>query len=280
MMKTLFHYFLFVMLLCAGVSGALGQQVLDVPVHSAAMNRDIDNVVILPKSYDGHKRYPVLFLLHGYNMKPADWLAVRDDLPQLAEHYGMLLVCPNGANSWYIDSAEAPESMYETYVVSELVPYVDAHYATLPDREHRAVAGLSMGGHGALWLAIRHQSVFSACGSMSGAVDLLPFPNRWGADKVLGDFHEHRARWSEFSVCHLVPLIRSGLSIILDCGTADFFHETNEQLHHALLKQNVPHVYISAPGSHNRAYWNQSLLFQLLFFAEHFRRQNAPASAK
>ncbi|WP_242499227.1 alpha/beta hydrolase family protein [Flavobacterium sp. 140616W15] len=68
---------------------------------------------------------------------------------------------------------------YETYVIDELVPFIDKNYKTITSREGRAISGLSMGGHGALYLSFKHQEVFGAAGSMSGGVDFRPFPEKW-----------------------------------------------------------------------------------------------------
>lgn len=76
---------------------------------------------------------------------------------------------PDGANSWYWDSPLDPASQFETFVAQELPDWIDARYLTIPSREGRAVTGLSMGGHGALWVALRHKDRFGAAGSTSGA---------------------------------------------------------------------------------------------------------------
>lgn len=276
---TKIQHLITLFILCVGMSLAWAQQILHVPIHSEAMQREIQNMIILPAGYDGEKPYPVVYLLNGHNMPHTDWLRIRNDLPELAEKHGVIIVCPSGANSWYFDSPENPTSRYETYVARELVQYIDKHYATKPDRAHRAIAGLSMGGHGALWLAINHQDTYSACGSMSGAVNILPFPNKWNLQDVLGDYHTHTKQWEEHTVCHRTHLIKPGLAIIFDCGTEDFFHEVNEQFHRALLEQGIPHDYTARPGAHNGAYWRNAILYHLLFFTEHFKKQDtAPKS--
>ena len=98
----------------------------------------------------------------------------------MADTYGVIIVMPDGGfDSWYYDSPVEPTYRYETFVARELVEYIDSHYRTKAEPSARAIAGLSMGGHGALYLAIRHQNVFGAAGSLSGGVDIRPFPDNW-----------------------------------------------------------------------------------------------------
>lgn len=159
---------------------SFAQRVDTVRIYSPLMKKDIPNLVILPEGYDKGAKYPVLYLLHGYSANYRTWLdEIRPDLPQLAGEYGMIIVCPNGENSWYFDSTVKKGSMFETYITKELVNYIDAHYRTLPTRDKRAITGFSMGGHGAMYLAIRHQDLFGACGATSGGVDIRPFPDEW-----------------------------------------------------------------------------------------------------
>ena len=261
---------LLLLLFCRVAAGAV-QQVEDVAVPSAAMERAVHSLVMLPEGYDGQKCYPVVFLLHGWNMKCHEWLRVQRDLPKLATEHGLILVCPDAANSWYWDSPVNPSLRYETFVACELPEYVRSHYKTIDSPRARAVTGLSMGGHGALWLAIRHQDVFGACGAMSGAVDIRPFPNRWNIADALGPFEDNPERWAAHTVMTQLHLIRPGLSIIIDCGTEDFFHEVNATLHRELLARKVPHDSISRPGAHNARSWRNAILYQLLFFSELFR---------
>ena len=121
----------------------------------------------------------MLYLLHGYSGRYDSWVSLKPTLPQDATRLGMIVVCPDGQNSWYWDSPIDPKFQFETYVSKELVQYIDQNYKTITSPKGRAITGLSMGGHGGLWLGINHPDVFGACGSMSGGVDIRPFPNNW-----------------------------------------------------------------------------------------------------
>lgn len=246
-----------------------------VSVYSPSMHRTIDNLVILPDNYraDADTTYPVLYLLHGHGGNYRSWLGLKPELPRLATEKGIIFVCPDGGKSWYWDSPADPTLRYETYVSRELVEYIDRHYATRKTPEGRAVAGFSMGGHGALWLAIRHPDTFGACGSMSGGVDIRPFPDNWDMKKSLGSYREYPERWDRHTVINLLPQIRPGApAILFDCGTDDFFYRVNENLHKKMLELKIPHDYISRPGGHTATYWNNAIEYQLVFFDRFFRK--------
>jgi S-formylglutathione hydrolase FrmB len=220
---------------CADISA---KQADTIEVFSPSMNVSIKNVVILPAGYESLTNVPVLYLLHGYGGNYKSWLQVKPELPDLATQYGIIIVCPDGKNSWYWDSPVNPKVRYETYVSGELVNYMDKNYKTRRDKSGRAVTGLSMGGHGGLWLGIRHPSVFGACGATSGGVDIRPFPDNWEMKNALGNYNENSDRWDNHTVIRQLHLVKPGLAIIIDCGTEDFFYEVNERLHREMLYHN------------------------------------------
>lgn len=253
-----------------------------VETYSNSMKKVIKAVIITPDGYDDSEALPVLYLLHGYSGNYADWVKLAKDLPAYADQYNLIIVCPDGGfGSWYFDSPEDPAFRYETYVAKELVSWVDKEYKTLARPEGRAITGLSMGGHGALYLAFRNQDVFGAAGSMSGGVDIRPFPNNWDLSKRLGSYAENPAAWDENTVVNMVHLLRpGGLALIIDCGTHDFFYEVNRKLHQELKYRNIPHDFISRPGAHNWEYWQNAVKYQLLFFHEFFRSKETAAAVK
>ena len=245
-----------------------------VKVMSAKMGRNIKNVVVVPEQYlmgDQDRRYPVLYLLHGADGCYSDW-SKKANLEELATKHGIIIVCPDGQDSWYFDSPIDPKMQFETYVSKELVAYVDEHYRTIANSLMRAVTGLSMGGHGGLWLGFRHPDVFHSCGSMSGGVDITKFPNRWKLDRRLGKYETNKKRWADHAVINLVPTLKPGQNIIIDDGYSDFFYQVNLNLHQALLTQKIPHDFIIRPGKHSWNYWVNSLDYQMLFFEKAFQK--------
>ncbi|WP_231459778.1 alpha/beta hydrolase family protein [Pedobacter sp. Leaf132] len=245
--------------------------------RSNAMKKDIKAAVVKPNGYSNGTKYPVLYLLHGAGGKFSDWIINtpnKETVKNLSDQHNIIVVCPDGGvTSWYFDIPEDAKYKYETYVATELVNYVDANYSTIQDRTGRAITGLSMGGHGGLYLAFRHQDIFGACGSMSGGVDIRPFPENWDLYKRLGKYSEHPERWEANTVVNLTHLLTPNkLAIIIDCGTGDFFYKVNVALHDKLLDRNIPHDFITRPGVHNFEYWGNAVVYQALFFSRYFEK--------
>lgn len=245
----------------------------DVKVFSESMNKEIPVMVLLPDSYDSGKSFPVVYLLHGHGDDYTAW-TVKSDVEVLADLYDVLIVMPDGGvDSWYFDSKFVKDYQYETFVSSELVSYVDNNYRTIKDRSARAITGLSMGGHGAMHTAIKHQDVFGSVGSTSGGVDIRPFPDNWNIAGRLGSYHNYPENWEQATVINMTDLLSpDSLNIIIDCGFDDFFYEVNCNLHKKLLKSGIPHDFYTRPGRHNWKYWNNSIKYQMLFFSNCFSK--------
>lgn len=283
----------------ASAPRAATHQVDTVTIWSQSMQKPIKNVVILPTEYDPNtpQDWPVVYLLHGFRGRYDTWInKAQPDLPAAASRMGEIIVCPDGGfSSWYWDSPIDSTMRYETYITQELIAAIDSLYQTRPSREGRAITGYSMGGHGALYLALRHPDIFGACGSMSGGVALIPFPKNWDIEKRIGPYQENPQRWEEYSVMgqlwRAVPFndrsrevaglpsvdpsseLQAGqLAIFIDCGTEDYFYNVNMRLHEELLYRNVPHEFIIRPGRHTHEYWRHAIEFHLLFFRDFFNR--------
>lgn len=253
---------------------------LDVP--SAAMKRSLRAAVVLPESYAKTKAaYPVLYLLHGGGGQFSDWLKQTPDkqlLHKLADQYNLLIVTPEGERlGGYLDSPVLSENRFETYVAKEVIEKIDATYRTIRDRKGRVITGLSMGGHGALYLATRHPDLYCAAGSMSGALDLNyktwrlnpEFETRIepGFARILGKLGSTPDYYAANSVVNLVDKMKAnGLKLIIDCGVDDFLIEPNRELHRRLVYAKVEHDYTERPGAHTWEYWQNSLPYHVLFF--------------
>ncbi|MFP4090704.1 MAG: alpha/beta hydrolase [Cyclobacteriaceae bacterium] len=255
----------------------LASRIDTVSIYSEAMRKEISALVITPDTYQqSEESYPVVYLLHGHSDSYTGWASKAPVTPELADRHQLIIVLPDGGyNSWYIDSPVDEDSQYETHVAKEVVRFVDANYRTLADRSARAISGLSMGGHGGLFLGIRHQDVFGAAGSMSGGVDLSYDIHRWEIDEKLGPYRKFPDRWDSLSVVNMVDQIVPGnLKLIVDCGIDDFFFEINRKLHRRLLEKGIPHDYIERPGRHNWDYWNKAVQYQMLFFSNFFKEND------
>lgn len=254
-----------------------------VEIMSQKMGRKIKTVVIVPEQYSDpdlqEEQYPVLYLLHGAYGCYSDW-PTRTNLDDMASDYSVIIVCPDGQDSWYFDSPIDPKMQFETFISKELVDYVDNNYRTIPTPGMRAITGLSMGGHGALFVGFRHPDVFHSCGSMSGGVNICHFPDNWHIKDRLGEYKSNQQLWKSHSVIGLVENLKPGQNITIDDGVNDIFINENNALHEALLKKGIAHDYTVRPGEHTWSYWTNSLDFQILFFSKCFAKAAKAAKTK
>jgi S-formylglutathione hydrolase FrmB len=247
-----------------------------VETYSDAMHKKIKAVVITPADYEQGKAYPVVYLLHGAGGNYKQFYGVNHDIAALADYYHLMIVCADGGvTSWYFDSPVDPAFKYETYITKELIGFIDKNYKTIKNKTGRAISGLSMGGHGAFYLAIRHQDLFGAVGSMSGGVDIRPFPKNWDMAKRLGSYAENPENWEKNTVTNMLYLLTANsLAITFDCGTDDFFFKVNNELHEKMMERNIPHDFTARPGAHTSQYWANSIMYHLLFFNTYFKKSN------
>ncbi|HLP04331.1 MAG TPA: alpha/beta hydrolase family protein [Paludibacter sp.] len=247
-------------------------QVDTVSVFSTKMKKEIKNVVIVPENYNVKKRYPVVYLLHGYSDNYAKWVKTVPSIKSIATDRQMIIVCPDGGfSSWYFDSPIDPEFQYESYIIQDLLPYIDVHYSTIPDRTGRAITGHSMGGHGALYLAIRNKNLFAHAGSMSGGVDLRTSTKKYDIAKRIGTIEASPSEWDDRSVINMVTSLKNKeLDMIIDCGVDDFFYQINSALHRRLMSLGIDHDYTERPGSHTWEYWTNAIQYQMFFFQDCF----------
>ncbi len=273
--KPILPLILLLLALLSSRSYSVAASVDTVSIYSNAMHKDYKCVVINPDSGKMGKSFPVVYLLHGHSGWYANWLLRVPELKNRADEYQLMIVCPDGGyNSWYLDSPVDSTVKFETYISREVPEYIDAHYNTRKDRKARAITGLSMGGHGGLFIGFRHAEIFGACGSMSGGVDLQPFKKNWQLSEKIGDTIRYAENWEKYSVIHVIETIpKDTLRIIIDCGTEDFFYNVNNALHQKLLKLKIPHDYIERPGRHEWGYWRNAVQYQLLFFKNYFSRE-------
>ncbi|WP_179402223.1 alpha/beta hydrolase [Burkholderia guangdongensis] len=268
------------LLLFASPAWSFQSRVVTIP--SAAMRESFDATVVLPDDYardDRAARYPVVYVLHGSGGSYADWTA-NTRIGALADRYRVILVMPDGGHeSWYIDSPFDSGSRYETYVGNEVVSYVDAHFRTIAAKQDRAITGLSMGGFGALRIALDRPGTFGAVGSISGAVDPRTCEDEPGIDHVFGDPVRHPSFWNRNAiVADADTFEREHIALTIDCGADDPFVRSNRTLHDRLMQLGVPHAYTERPGGHTWDYWRNAILRQVRFFSNAFRKRTDIAS--
>jgi S-formylglutathione hydrolase FrmB len=274
-------FWLILTLLVAAPAWAYESRVVTIP--SAAMHESFEATVVLPDQYaqgDTAKRFPVVYLLHGSGGDYTDW-ATNSPIGKLADRYHVILVMPDGGHeSWYIDSPVNPRSRYETYVGTEVVAYVDAHFRTIATKEARAITGLSMGGFGALHIALGRPDEFGAAGSISGAVDPRGSEDEPGIEEVFGDPSRDAGFWdSEAIVENARSFDDAHIALTIDCGVNDSLVQSNRMLHERLVELGVPHDYAERPGGHTWQYWSNAVQYQVLFFASAFRHAHTASTA-
>jgi S-formylglutathione hydrolase FrmB len=251
-------------------------------IQSNAMRKIVKAVVVLPDGYSkAKKEFPVVYLLHGGQGSYRDWHTKLSDkllLHKLADQYQLIIVTPD-ANlmSYYFDSPLDKSSQYETFVSKELVEKIDTAYHTIKDRKGRIIAGLSMGGHGAIYISTRHPDLYCAAGSMSGVMDLNTFTWKVPADfaksrdanfrRLLGDPADATSPFKEYSAIGMADKMKANdVKLIFDCGFDDIMITPNRELHQLLLANGTPHDYIERPGKHEWPYWENAVIYQFLFF--------------
>jgi len=252
-------------------SAAFAGTVDTVSIYSNSMKKNIKAVVIKPDNYKKEKAFPTVYLLHGYSGAFDNWIRKVPQLKQYVDQYQVLIVCPDGAyGGWYFDSPIDSTMRYETFIAKEVPAFVDKNYKTIKDRKGRVITGLSMGGHGGLFLGFRHADFFGGCGSMSGAlaIDLIT-DKRYGIGKILGDTTNRKYyRHSIFNEMENYP--KDSLAIIIDCGIDDFIFQMSKMAHEKMLQLKIPHEYIERPGKHDWNYWANAVQYQLLYFRNYF----------
>jgi S-formylglutathione hydrolase FrmB len=266
-------FWLIVTLLVTTPAWAFQSRVVTIP--SAAMNKSLDATVVLPDQYaqgNAANRFPVIYVLHGSGGDYTDWTA-NSHIGKLADRYHVILVMPDGGHeSWYIDSPVNPRSRYETYVGTEVVAYIDGHFRTIATKQARAITGLSMGGFGALHIALERPDQFGAAGSISGAVDPRGCEDEPGIAKVFGDPARDADFWNSAAIVENARTLGNAhIALTIDCGVNDSLVESNRTLHERLVELGVPHDYAERPGGHTWKYWSNAVQYQVLFFAAAFR---------
>jgi len=263
---------------------ASGAKVDTVDVPSANMNRSFKAAVVLPERYNKARQpFPVLYLLHGGSNDFRGWLTKTPDktlLHRLADQYNLIIVTPeNDLRSFYFDSPLDKTSQLETFISKELIDKIDNTYRTVQDKKGRVISGLSMGGHGAMFIAARHPELYAAAGSMSGVMNINAAtwkvaPDRAKSSKerfaqLLGPPKEGDAPYPGYTMVTLTDRLKANnLPLIFDIGVDDFLIETNRDLHRRLVENNTPHDYIERPGAHTWDYWENALPYQVLFFSK------------
>ncbi len=265
-------------------SAAYGEhEVRTEKLASTLMAREMPYRIVLPGGYsdaaNSAKRYAVVFMLHGLTGHYDNWTD-KTKLAEYAAAHNLIIVNPEGADGWYTDSATIASDKFESYIIKELIPEIDKKFRTVADRDHRAIAGLSMGGYGAIKFGVKYPGLFVLAGSFSGALGAASITEKQipgsigrSIDAIFG------ASGSETRAANdLFVLVRGSTPekiktlpfVYIDCGTEDFLFKNNQDFAALLLEKKIPHEYRQLPGGHNWKYWNAQVLEFLELAAKRF----------
>lgn len=229
-------------------------------------------VVVLPTGYDRSTRlYPVLYLLHGHGGGHRNWLE-RTNLLAHTARIPVIIVLPDAGNSWYTNSAARPEERFEEYVAREVPAFIDQHFRTLNYREARYVAGLSMGGYGALKLGLKYPGRFSLVGSFSGSPQAVMNTESPTVQDAFGPAGSTaRAENDLLALAGRIPAAGAPYFYI-DCGTADGLLAANRAVAEVMAARPLAYEYHEVPGAHGWEYWDRRLPVFLALVEEHIAR--------
>ena len=277
----------------AGQGVNQGQVIEGLSMKSAVLGRDVAYAVYLPPDYQvAKRRYPVVYLLHGYTDDESGWVQYGEIGPiadrAIAERKipPMIIVMPDGGVTWYIND-HLGKVRFEDMFVRELIPFIDATYRTRPKREFRGISGLSMGGWGTLVHAFRHPELFAACAAFSAGIwtdDELVGRKQAEFDRYFGPVLGSGLAGEERLTPHLrahnpLDLVKTlpeaslkKVDYYIDCGDDDFLIKGNCALHIALRDRGIPHEFRVRNGGHTWEYWRTGIVDGLAFMGEAFRR--------
>lgn len=244
---------------------ANGDNVEQHSFFSTALQRQMRYDIVLPVGYaSGQRRYPVLYLLHGWEGDETNWVKLTH-LVELASRYALIVVTPQAVNSWYVNSATNPADRYSDYIVDDLIAEVDGHYRTIASSHQRAIAGLSMGGYGALLLTLHHPDLFSFTASMSGAFDgssgaeqVMP-QLKASTDQAFGPLDSLTRKANDLDTLIAAADPAKTPYMLLECGTSDPFLPSNRHVIEELWSRGIGYEYHELPGAHTWSFWDNSL---------------------
>jgi len=258
--------------------------------ESDKVSYPVEYSVYLPPDYDLSERsYPVLYLLHGYSDDETGWIQfgeanyIADRGIANGDFPPCIIVMPDGGVTWYINSYDGSDP-WEDMFIEEFIPFIEKQFRIRTKKEFRAVAGLSMGGNGALLLSMRHPQLFSSCVAMSSGIftdeEVLTndayeryFGNIYGPRPQDGRVSDY---WKSYSPLHLLDRVDDemlkSVRFYIDCGDDDFLYKGNAALHVKMRDLGIPHEYRVRDGGHHWGYWRTGLFDGLKFISEKFHR--------
>jgi putative tributyrin esterase len=246
----------------------------DVTFHSASVNREMPYRVLMPAAIPSGTKLPVVYLLHGGGGNFRDWLNYSDVARFALQN--LILVMPDGDESYYTNSREHPQDRYEDYIVNDLILDVETHFSVATGRANRAIAGLSMGGFGAVKLALKYPERFAFAGGLSSALDV---PSRPFSMKRIGQWRQHASIFGPAGSTTRRdndPLVLARNAdptktpyLFLTCGDHEGLLATNQSFAKLLEERKFRYEFHVVPGAHNWGQWNARLDDLFLALKQH-----------
>jgi putative tributyrin esterase len=294
MKQTRLLLFLVLLLVPFSVYAQRDPPTSEIELKSALLGKTINYRILYPvKYYEAEKRgtrFPVLYLLHGLTGHSNNWLE-KTKLALYATHYDLFIVMVEGNDGWYTDSATVPADKYESYILSELIPDVEKRFLVSTQRAGRAIAGLSMGGYGAIKFGLKHPEMFAVAASMSGAFGAGSWTEKDLKDpgvirdsllQTFGpDNSPTRAANDVFKLAREVAAkkVTPLPYLYIDCGTEDFLFSNNQDFVKLLVELKIPHQYRQLPGTHSWTFWDAQIQEILRLAADRLRSQESTLKA-
>ncbi len=228
------------------------------------------NVIVPP----GKGPYPVLYLLHGLSDDHEAW-TVNSRIEQYAERKRLIIAMPNVGRMFYVNDPRPGGQKCEDYIMRDVIGTVDRMFHTIAARRARAVAGLSMGGYGAMMLALRNPEKFCASVSHSGALYFAD-PKAMLSDHPDVNQLSIACQQAGYDLEKLARKFKKAgrkLALRLDCGEDDFLIESSRRFDAYLDKLEIAHEYQEHSGVHNWDYWNEHVPQTLAFVLKHLKRK-------
>ena len=241
-------------------------QTLSGSFASAALERVMPYLVYLPPGYaTGSHRYSVLYMLHGLGGSDSEWrgmglLDAADAMIRAHQIAPLIIVLPQGDHGYWMDHAGSDHEAWGTYTARDLVAEIDGNFRTIPDREHRAIGGDSMGAHGAIQLALNHPDTFGVAGGHS--LVLRPFEQ---AFPFFGDRTQYAQR-DPMSIVPAKPDAARSLTLWIDIGDKDPWAARAALFQAELGRFGLSSEWHEWPGDHSATYWHAHLGDYLRFY--------------
>lgn len=262
-------------------------------IDSKILGKQVNYTIYLPYDYETSSRdYPVVYLLHGHGDSHMGWIQfgeanlIADEGIANREFPAMILVMPDGGVSYYINSYDN-KVRYEDFFIQEFIPFIEKTYRIRTEKQYRGIAGLSMGGYGALNFALKFPEKFAACAAFSPVLfsenymketedqkyqsSYAPLfgPDEKGDKRLTGHYRKNnpfditRSRGND---------VYKEMRLYIDCGDDDYLTDDNCRFHIHLNQLKIKHEFRMRDGVHGWTYWRSGLSAGLKFIGESFHK--------